>query len=191
MLKRFGKKQTPPLRVLLSPGTLTRLVPRGATKEATATIRKTSQSSVRPFRPQPCAVKPSRPERASKKKSSHRGIESGGAPSGLIRRQVSNLLACSLWAGESPRSLRWCQRRCCRDIWTRDPDVRAADATALSIRETVRGLWSVGPLRWAVSARSSLQATKDFIRFVPPSQAVRRASPRCSQEHLHPGNAGL
>lgn len=114
----------------------------GEQPKATAVCSARSHRCTVRFRPLPSVVV--RPRCSTEhRKSSHRDTRAVAGHSGFVpsgrRANRSTLFG----AREPPRSVRWCQRRCDRGVWTRDPDVCSADAPLPSGRG--RGLECVQP----------------------------------------------
>jgi len=59
---------------------------------------------------------------------SPRHLEAVAGCFGLVRTAGERIARTLFGAREPPRSMRWCQRRCDWNVWTRDPDACNADA---------------------------------------------------------------
>lgn len=77
--------------------------------------------------------------------------------------------SCALRAYEPPRSKRWCQRRCDRGVWARDPGVCCADAPSLRRgAETSSASTSFG---WVENTGRVAERRQGLKAVQPPSRA--------------------
>jgi len=101
--------------------------------------------------------------------TSPRHLEAVAGCFGLVRTAGERIARTLFGAREPPRSMRWCQRRCDWNVWTRDPDACNADAPPFLWAGWQRPRMRQLPCGWAEDRFACRAcATRTSPRFKPP-----------------------